>query len=347
MANSTSLYQLLRHYAASPGDESWVAASVVTKYQSSYRKPGALMLVSPLGQALGLISGGCLESDIVLQARRVLHSGQARYVIYDSMEEGNIAAELGLGCNGRVGVLVQALGQDHRELLVTLLQRLETRCRSRLLYCFESDQAEALNSLVLLDDANREIMKAGSRPALPYLPHPSDGGHRLLSGEARQWSLVTHNPPVSLWIIGGGVDARPVVAMAAMLGWRVTVVDHRITQGRPHLFPGAGNFIRQAAGDFDGVIDADAALVMSHNQQMDADWLGRLSHCPALKYIGLLGPLSRKAEVLAMAGLVPGSDFARSVHGPMGFDIGGDLPESVALSALAQCHRELAAANCL
>ena len=342
---SASLYQLLKEYAAAPEGEPWVAATVVSKYKSSYRKPGALMLVDPLGGTSGLISGGCLESDVVLQARRVKHEGRARCVVYDSTEEGNIAAELGLGCNGRVEVLIQELGPDHRRLLLELLERLEGGRLSRLLYCFDSDRPEELGTTVLLDENCRKLASAGCPAAIPPLTPSGDTNHRIVRDGDRQWSLISHNPPVSLWVIGGGVDARPMVSLAATLGWRVTVVDHRVAYGRPHLFPGADAFIRRKAADYDDEIGADAVLLMSHNQQMDADWLARLSRCTGLRYTGLLGPVSRKEEVIAMAGIEPDSAFARSIHGPMGFDIGGDLPESIAVSVIAQCHRELALAR--
>ncbi len=345
MPTNNSLYQLLKDYDQSVGDEPWVAATVVTKYRSSYRKPGAMMLIDPLGRGHGLISGGCLESDIVLQARRVQHGGSARYVVYDSTEEGNIAAELGLGCNGRVGVLVQELEDRHRTLLGILRQRLEEGKVSRLLQCFDSPDSGDLSTLILLDPDNQPAATTEPEPPLPPLPGRSRSRHQVLEADGRQWSLVDYLPPVSLWVIGGGVDAQPVVAMAATLGWRVTVVDHRPAYGRPRDFPGAEALLRETAENFEGPIGADAAIVMSHNLDMDAAWLAKLAGARGLLYTGLLGPAERKQEVIDIAGVDPLGPFALGLHGPMGFDIGGDLPESIAVSVIAQCHQVLASAG--
>ncbi len=345
MSTHNSLYQLLRDYAAEAGDEPWLAATVVTKYRSSYRKPGAMMLVDPLGRARGLISGGCLESDIVLQARQVQHSGRARYVVYDSTEDGSIAAELGLGCNGRVGVLVQELGEAHGALLRTLLGRLEQGRAARLLQCFESAEPEDLAAMVLLDEDSRPLATTDPALPLPALPGPDAGRHQVLAAGERQFSLVDYLPPVSLWVIGGGVDARPVVSLAATLGWRITVVDHRAAYGRARDFSGAESLVRETAETFAGAIDADAAIVMSHNIHTDAAWLARLAEMDGLLYTGLLGPAERKQEVIDRAGINPLGPFALNLHGPMGLDIGGDLPESIAVSVIAQCHQTLATAG--
>jgi len=80
---------------------------------------------------------------------------------------------------------------------------------------------------------------------------------------------------------------------------------------------------------------------MSHNLAMDAAWLARLQSCKSLRYIGLLGPKDRREQVLQLAGIETQSPVHNLLHGPMGFDIGGDTPESIALSTLAQCHQVL------
>ncbi len=343
MISSNSLLRILRQYASSDDKENWVAATVVDKQRSSYRNPGALMLVSPLGKSLGLVSGGCLEADVVLQARRVLAKGNAAYVIYDSTKDGNIAADLGLGCNGRVGLLVQELTPAHRVLMSRLRERLEQGRRSFLLHCCASDTPSDLNSLILLDENIRLLECTHPELAMPKIgPRAASTDHLLIEDDHRRWSLNLQRPPVNLWVIGGGLDAESVVTIADMLGWRVTLADHRTSYARISHFPAAQCIVRSKPGEFTDVIDADAAIVMSHNLQMDADWLLLLQDCKNLKYVGLLGPQDRKAQVLEMAALNPISEFSMSVRGPMGIDIGGELPESIALSAIAECHQVLA-----
>jgi xanthine dehydrogenase accessory factor len=71
---------------------------------------------------------------------------------------------------------------------------------------------------------------------------------------------------------------------------------------------------------------------------MDIAWMKRLRDARRVLYVGVLGPRSRRDEVLQGGGVEPNSRFGESVFGPMGLDIGGDLPESVALSVLSQIH---------
>jgi xanthine dehydrogenase accessory factor len=344
--HSASLYQLLQLYAQSAEQQHWFAATVVTKYKSSYRKPGAMMLVNHLGQGFGLISGGCLEANICLQARKVESFGRAAHIIYDSTDEDNIAAELGLGCHGSVGILIQQLGDSHRSLLLQLLQRMQTGQTSYLLNCYSSAKAADLNALALYDQQG-QLLASATDTALPEWPDQDGGRHQLIASGEQQWSLCRHLPPVNLWLVGGGVDAVPVASMAALLGWRVTVLDHRASNARQQDFPQVERVIRQPPDQFQEPVSADAVIIMSHNVDLDAAWLNQLRGASQLQYIGLLGPVYRKAEVFALAGIEADDPLAARVYGPMGFDIGGDLPASVALSVLSQCHQVLAGGQLL
>ena len=80
----------------------------------------------------------------------------------------------------------------------------------------------------------------------------------------------------------------------------------------------------------------NAAMIMTHSVPMDAQSLQAI-HSRQLDYVGLLGPPHRRQDVLSEAGLVD-TAFAPFIDGPAGFDIGGELPESIALAVIAQCH---------
>ena len=338
--NSNYLLDLLRCYRTSDNDANWFAATLVKKQGSSYRQPGAMMLVSPLGQRFGLISGGCLENNIREQARKVEASGQSLCTVYDTTDEQSIAAELGLGCNGRVEILTQELTTVHRSVLLQLLERLEAGKKSYLLQCFSSANQDDLQQMVILDEQRTPLLTTASTP-LPDLSHLSETRHKVITERGRQWSLNRYLPPVNFWVFGGGIDARPVVQFATQMGWRVTLVDHRLEYAREKDFPGAERILRDSPEHFSGMINANAAVLMSHNLGLDTAWLERLQACTSLRYLGLLGPVDRKHEVMRLARVSCDSDFAQSIHGPMGLDIGGDTPESIALSTLAQCHQVL------
>jgi xanthine dehydrogenase accessory factor len=303
-----------------------------------------MMLVNHLGQGFGLISGGCLEANICVQARKVESFDRASYILYDSTDEDNIAAELGLGCHGSVGILIQALTARHREVLLQVLQRMASGKVSKLLHCYSSPNPADMNALALFDDVGKLLATATDTP----LPTVSDTNtkHQLIDVNQQQWSLVRHKPPINLWLFGGGVDAVPVAAMASMLGWRVTLVDHRPSNAKAKDFPTVEQIIRDRPEQFTSMVNGDAAIIMSHNVEMDAAWLRHIQTASTLKYIGLLGPVARKKDVLNLLDKNIRDSLADNIHGPMGFDIGGDLPASVALSVLAQCHQVLAGQQC-
>jgi xanthine dehydrogenase accessory factor len=95
---------------ASSRGERCAMATVVGVQGSAYRQPGARMLVAESGKSTGTISAGCLEADVIEHAKRVMESGEAKLVHYDNRSASDeLAWGLGLGCNGIVSVLIEAL----------------------------------------------------------------------------------------------------------------------------------------------------------------------------------------------------------------------------------------------
>ena len=344
------LEQYLSQYALQQNNEQWSCASVVTRTGSSYRWPGAMMIISPLGHSYGLVSGGCLESDVIRRAQKAWQMGQADYVIYDTADEESFAASLGLGCNGKIGVLIQAISPKHHQLLVQLHQRMKNKQVSYLLQCFQAATQEHMNQWGLFDEQGEQLVDTAddnskSQLLLDFeklkLQLPQRQTTDII--DDNHWAMAKLNPPKHIWILGGGLDAQPLAEIAATLGWLVTIVDHRVGYGRAANFAKAKNVLNltpELAAKHKDFLLADAFVCMSHNKNIDAQWIKQLSDAPQAKYIALLGPETRKAEVMTMAG-VPQS-FAENVHGPAGSDqIVGDLPESIALSIIAQCHHVL------
>lgn len=75
-------------------------ATVIRVHGSSYRSPGARMLITNDGHWVGSISGGCLEGDALRKARKVMSERKGMTVTYDTREESNQSLGIGLGCNG-------------------------------------------------------------------------------------------------------------------------------------------------------------------------------------------------------------------------------------------------------
>ena len=333
-------------------DEQWSCASVVTREGSSYRWPGAMMMINPWGQSYGLVSGGCLESDVIRRAQKVWQMGQTDYVVYDTSDEESFAANLGLGCHGKIGVLIQAILPKHHELLALLYQRMQNKQASYLLQCFQATTPEPINHWALLDEQgelliitadenNKSLLMVGFEDLKQQLP---DRQAVQIMGD-KHWAIAKIYPPKHVWVLGGGLDAEPLVKIAATLGWLVTVVGHRAGYARSVNFTNAKkvlNLTPELAAKETGFQLADAFICMTHNKNIDAEWMQQLIGAPNAQYIALLGPSSRKTEVLAMAQVQ--SSFSEKVYGPAGSDqIVGDLPESIALSIIAQCHQVLQA----
>jgi len=349
--NNHSHFSLLEHYLNHSEKLAWVLATIVNKEGSSYRSPGAFMLVNSLGQAHGLVSGGCLEANIILHAKKVFDNQQANYVEYDMREEDGYAAELGVGCKGKIGVLLQYLTSAHQSLLSRLFQRMQAGQASYLQQSFlaEKSAQPALNSLNLFDSSGQLVATTEQTPevvkndALMQMIKLDTAHSNTTIGQV-ELSLTKISAPTNLWIFGGGSDAIPLVTMAAQIGWRVTVVDHRSSYARSSSFKHASDIFRMHPEDFSEIAQfkqLDAAVLMTHNLNLDAAWLKLLHESNVAKYIGLLGPLERRGNVETLANITDKAWLMRQVNGPAGLDIGGELPESIALSILTQCHSVL------
>ena len=152
------------------------------------------------------------------------------------------------------------------------------------------------------------------------------------------------NPPVSLTIFGAGYDAEPLSQMATALGWRVRLVDHRISYAKPERFPEDAEVLLAPSGQWPPALEltgGEVALIMSHNYLQDQAILKHLLQPPKpLAYIGVLGPRARSQRLLddlAQEGIVP----SEKLFAPAGLDLGANTPEEIALSILAEIQATL------
>ena len=309
----------------------WVLGTVIDVKGSNYRKAGAMILVNELGQYYGLISGGCLEKNLLNEVKKVLVYDRPLQVVYDSSEQGDMPWAMALGCGGKVTILLQpvnAANQYHQlDLLYVALQE-----RKPVSYAVHLGDSIDIASNLLLDLQDVESLSAdlGQTDI-----HQNAQGEPLL--------VIAVKSQVHLLIFGGGLDAIPLVNIATILGWKLTLVDARSGYALADNFPNA-QVLRLAAGAADLrelLYQIDAAIVMTHNIDMDAAAISALQNSSA-RYIGLLGPVHRKQKVFNKAKV---DQLSAPVFGPMGFNIGGDLPESIALAALAECHQVLNAST--
>jgi xanthine/CO dehydrogenase XdhC/CoxF family maturation factor len=318
-----------------------VLATVVATAGSTYRKPGARMLIMADRSYLGLLSGGCLEADLKLHAQEVLESGVPRAIEYDMRGPDDILFGIGAGCEGAMRVLLEPAGPG-------------SPAAAALAAAGRATQAGQPASLVSVHESAE--VPLGTYDAAPPLPSVlshavaqslGEGVSRAMDweeGGRRTRAFVQFlAPPPHVLICGAGPDAQPVVSAARALGWQVSVVDHRPAYAVAADFPGADvklcdpHLLRSVVA----VERCHAAVVMSHHLPSDASYLRELGQAGVPAYVGLLGPEARRRRLAQELGPVA-EELRFRVRGPVGIDIGAVTPEGIALAIVSQIHAWLA-----
>jgi xanthine/CO dehydrogenase XdhC/CoxF family maturation factor len=335
----TSLESLLEH--AVPNRAPRVLATLVATAGSTYRKPGARMLIMADGSYHGLLSGGCLEADLGLHARRVLASGVARAVEYDLRGPDDVLFGLGAGCAGAMRILLEPAGPQTPAAIALSTAAAATRRGEAATLIAVHGPAELPLGTYPSGAAPAAELAVAARQAL------ADARSREVTfefaGKSGRAFVQFLAPPPHLLICGAGPDAKPVVAAALVLGWRVSLVDHRPAYALAERFPGAD--VRHAdARDLRDAVDlgrCHAVVVMSHHFPSDVAYLCALAHPGSPEFIGLLGPRARRQRILEEVANLDRA-FGARIHGPVGIDIGAVTPEGIALAIVSQIHAWLA-----
>lgn len=312
---------------------------------STYRKPGALILVAGNGDYAGLISGGCLEGDLREHARAVIDGGAARTVRYDLRTADDLLWGLGLGCEGAMEILLLSSGPANGwQPLAHLAASLEAHKPTAIGVVVESSQPDVSVGSVLLPV---DLTAAAPRTAAFATPAAQALLRRVATEgqtgwlEQTSWRLfaLPLSLPPRILLLGAGPDAVPVVDFAARLGWKVTLVDHRAAYAVPAHFPSAQHVLLGRPEGLADLLDVSrfaAAVVMSHHLPSDLAYL-RVLAASAIAYVGLLGPAARRERLLAELGDAAGRLQGR-LHAPVGLALGGRSPEAIALAIIAQLH---------
>jgi xanthine/CO dehydrogenase XdhC/CoxF family maturation factor len=159
----------------------------------------------------------------------------------------------------------------------------------------------------------------------------------VLDAGADTLAVIKVNMPAStrVLICGAGPDALPVARVLSELDWQVEIVDHRAAFARKERFPASCQVTLsrpEALRESVDLENIDAVVIMSHHLENDCEYLRQVSGC-GIRYVGLLGPAARRERLCAMAGCDDGQ-----VYGPVGLDIGAELPSAIALSVAAEIH---------
>ena len=329
-------------------------ATVVQVEGSSYRRPGARMLVTEDGLLTGAISGGCLEGDALRKALLAINERQNKLVTYDTTDEDDAKFGVQLGCNGIVHILFEPIDARDPTNPVAMLELVQVQ-RQHMVICtlFSIDQrAVQPGTQYLYGGMEARISKTGWFQKYAPLKLMEEVEHAFVEQKTRFLEVAVQgsnliafieviSPAIALYVFGAGNDAVPVVAMAEILGWEVHVADGRRTHLTAERFPKAASLILQKAENalnnllFD---EHTAAVLMTHNYNYDIEVLNQLTKtgCP---YIGVLGPkkkMVRMLDELAAAGNPVSTNELRRVYSPVGLDLGAETAEEIALSITSE-----------
>lgn len=344
--------------------EPYALATVVKIGGSTYRRPGARMLIADAGKRWGAISGGCLEGEVAQRAILTLENGVPQLVPFN-LQDDDIVLGFGTGCNGIVHVLIQPVLPDTEHSPIDALQYCMTQ-RQHGVLATVIDAPEDTGLLgryaLLLEDLSLGAISLPAPLHQTVLPFSRQLIKReIAEGQMYLWHTkqleTAHGPievlyeivrpPVNLIIFGEGHDVHAVVSLASNMGWQVKIVGRKSVDFLAQRFPKATSHqflmhpedvLRHLSFD-----TRSAALVMNHTYQRDKVLMQHLLDAE-IPYIGMLGPRERTTmmlDELAAQGHPLSRDKAARLFGPVGLDIGTETPEEIALSAIAEIQAML------
>ncbi|MEH1820646.1 MAG: XdhC family protein [Nostoc sp.] len=333
-------------------------ATVVKTQGSTYRRPGAKMLMTNTGRIVGTISAGCLENDVFEHTQQRMLDGKPIVVTYDNTASEDILWGFGLGCNGIVQVLIERLERESTPNAIAFTQECFHQKHLGIIatvFAFEGAVKVKLGSRFLLYPNGKIITDIKDPNLIEFLIADSQvafadqkskvNNYQLPLGSVEVFIEVIQ-PPTSLIIFGAGYDAVPVAQFAQALGWNVTIVDCRANEATKARFPMPYDVIlsRREIVHKQVFINAHiVAVVMTHNYLDDLEILKMLLPSPA-PYIGVLGPklrTERLLEDLRLQGIDYTTEELKRLHSPIGIDIGADTPEAIAIAIIAEIQAVL------
>jgi xanthine dehydrogenase accessory factor len=342
-------------------DKQTALATVVHVEGSSYRRAGARMLITEDGQLTGAISGGCLEGDALRKARLVMTQNKSMLVTYDTTDDDDAKFGVGLGCNGIIHILIEPIFADKQNNPIDLFKQFLSKRQPVVLitiFSMSDKQATQPGTCLILTDQeelrgffpDEDIKDALLEDARDVLKNGNSVTKTYLYGDKFTCFIELLQPTVSLVIFGAGNDAIPMVQLANVLGWHVTLIDGRANYAVPARFPLAKKIIIAKPEQALAQINIDSRTIfvlMTHNYNYDMAMLKQLLPLE-LTCVACLGPkkrLNRMLDELREEGLNITPQQLQSIYGPAGLDIGAETSDEIALSIISEMQAVLKKRN--
>jgi xanthine dehydrogenase accessory factor len=338
---------------ASKNKKRLALATLVHLHGSSYRRPGARMIVDEEGQLTGAISGGCLEGDALRKAVFCIHTQTPKLVVYDTSDEEDATIGVQLGCSGIIQVLFEPIDETDPLNPIELLKKAIHKRQNTVLvtlYASKFRKGDSIGTVMLLEDSG----EFHNNSTFQLVPETLMQDIReTLTVKKSTFKSYQHNdntfnafisfisPPVSLVIVGAGNDAIPLQSIAETLGWEVTIVDGRHTYAKMERFSSACQIIVSKPEQVLQQIPIDEKTVfvlMTHNYNYDYAILKALLG-KNVPYIGALGPkkkLDNMITDLQAENIFLNERQKNILYGPVGLEIGAETPAEIALSITSE-----------
>lgn len=304
-----------------------VLAMIVDIDGSAYRKEGAWMLFIEGNAPIGMISGGCLENDLQSRAKSIFRTGQAKVFSFDMSAEDDLGWGRGAGCNGVVHVLLRDIDKDFRIALISVY---ETLLKNKPVLYIQSMQDFSQYTFTNQQEDTYGFWDSDTAwEWIDAKPFQKIAGQRVFGNNEYFIHLVWPRP--NLYIIGAGMDARPLAQFATDVGYGVHVLDWREEYCNESYFPKVlsvqhGNVLTLMKSiQFSPL---DAVVIMTHDFQRDLQLVKILQNIRLL-YCGILGSKKRTQRLL-------GGKIPSEIRTPVGLSIDAEGPNEIALSIVAE-----------
>lgn len=291
-----------------------VLATIVHVEGSSYRKEGTQMLIDENDIITGALSGGCVEQEVIRQARSVFSSNCPKVFKYDG--------RFRLGCEGSIYILLE-LFHPNDELINLIENAIQQRQSFSLSCSFIPEEISKLDFGTSFEFNHITIHHSN---------YNKESNNLIFTQKIESLNR--------LCIFGIEHDAEKLSQMAYFLGWEVIVIGSEYSTVNGSDFPFAKSVLTMKPEDLDQDLFCKntAIVVMSHNFSKDLRFFLNIINSK-VRYIGLLGPVHRREKllnaVLDMDVMIDDEVFDK-IHGPAGMPIGSKTPEEIALSIMAE-----------
>ncbi len=327
--------------------ERFAVATVTRTWSSAPRPIGATMAVSAAGEAVGSVSGGCVEGAVYEAAQETIADGRPRLVSYGVSDDD--AFDVGLTCGGTIELFIQAVDRDTGPDLEAVADAVDRRVPMAIATVVDGPGAVGAHLIVTESSSSgtlgsQRLDHAVTDDARGMLGLGSTGTLRLgADGERRAEDLtifVESLAPPPRMIVFGAIDfAAAVARIGKFLGYHVTVCDARPIFATRKRFPDVDEVVVAWPHRYfaDLTIDERTVVcVLTHDPKFDVPVL-ELALRSRAGYIGAMGSRRTHDDRLARlreAGLTP-DELAR-LRSPIGLDLGARTPEETAVSIAAE-----------